>query len=528
MMRAKDGPRGRRTALTALLLPALALAACSDSGGTLTVDLRTDLSPGNEFVAVRTEISTAPFSADGGLEDGDAPRSDDAIAVGEEDYVTGRRVAGFTGLPAGSAFVRVRLIDRRGDVVVERVSTVTVRGRVSMVVVVARACRGAVCPEPGGDPDATTCVAGRCVPPTCTPETPDACGEPVCATAADCTTSVACASSLCLEGACFELGDDSRCAADEWCDAVRGCVPFEAGPRCPATETACSDGRDDDCDGAIDCADPDCRGRTCDDDDPCTQDDVCGSDGGACAGTALECDDGNACTEDACDPGSGECMSAPNAASCDDGLFCNGTDTCADGSCSVHAGSPCPVSCSETTGACTECASAADCGTPPPTSWGPCEFASACATSGTQTGTTTTLSCDAGACRTTVTQSTRSCSRASREGVRCGGSTRDRCCGGTCVDTWSSESHCGGCGLRCSTGLTCTVARQGGGAACQGCDFNSQCTQDGTSQPELVTCWIMSSGGADYCRCQSDDACAPGQSCRVVSTFEADRYCYYP
>src|SRR5262249_32728515 len=39
---------------------------------------------------------------------------------------------------------------------------------------------------------------------------------------------------------------------------------------------------------------------------------------------------------------SGNCAHTANSAACDDGIFCNGTDTCAGGTCSIHAGNPCP------------------------------------------------------------------------------------------------------------------------------------------------------------------------------------------
>src|SRR5439155_977727 len=47
----------------------------------------------------------------------------------------------------------------------------------------------------------------------------------------------------------------------------------------------------------------------------------------------------NVCTDDACN-GSGTCAHTPNTASCDDGFFCNGTDTCSGGTC-THSGDPC-------------------------------------------------------------------------------------------------------------------------------------------------------------------------------------------
>ena len=51
--------------------------------------------------------------------------------------------------------------------------------------------------------------------------------------------------------------------------------------------------------------------------------------------------DANACTDEQCNGASPECAHVPNRAPCDDGLFCNGADDCADGACSAHGGAPC-------------------------------------------------------------------------------------------------------------------------------------------------------------------------------------------
>lgn len=63
----------------------------------------------------------------------------------------------------------------------------------------------------------------------------------------------------------------------------------------------------------------------------------CPSSGG-CA-TQVDCNDDNPCTTDACV--NSTCVYTNNSLPCDDGLFCNGADTCSAGSCSVHAGNPC-------------------------------------------------------------------------------------------------------------------------------------------------------------------------------------------
>jgi hypothetical protein len=65
----------------------------------------------------------------------------------------------------------------------------------------------------------------------------------------------------------------------------------------------------------------------CDDGNACTRGDTCVL--GACAGTAVTCDDGVACTLDTCDPGLG-CLALPSAAACTDGDPCT-QDACDPG-----------------------------------------------------------------------------------------------------------------------------------------------------------------------------------------------------
>jgi len=72
-------------------------------------------------------------------------------------------------------------------------------------------------------------------------------------------------------------------------------------------------------------------GTACDDGDACSVQDACTV--GVCRpGAPLVCDDGNLCTDDACDPSAG-CTHVPNTAACDDGLACTSGDVCAGGTC---------------------------------------------------------------------------------------------------------------------------------------------------------------------------------------------------
>jgi hypothetical protein len=70
--------------------------------------------------------------------------------------------------------------------------------------------------------------------------------------------------------------------------------------------------------------------KNCDDQNPCTTDSCNAATG--CVHTPKNCDDGNACTTDACDPVTGNCTHTPK--NCDDGNACT-TDACdaATGNC---------------------------------------------------------------------------------------------------------------------------------------------------------------------------------------------------
>ncbi len=65
----------------------------------------------------------------------------------------------------------------------------------------------------------------------------------------------------------------------------------------------------------------------CDDGLFCNGAETCVS--GSCqAGTAPNCNDSIACTTDACNESTDSCTNTANNSACDDGLFCNGTETC--------------------------------------------------------------------------------------------------------------------------------------------------------------------------------------------------------
>ena len=205
------------------------------------------------------------------------------------------------------------------------------------------ACNGAVCNEaaaqcerapkrdgtPCDDADACTqtdtCRDGTCVGSapvacaptdqchdagTCDPHT-GACSNPPKADGSACTDGDECTRvDTCESGSCVG-GDPIVCIALDPCHQAGSCDPASGACSTPPA--------------------PD--GTPCEDGSRCSLNDACVA--GTCvAGAPADCDDGNPCTEDSCDP-SGGCQHRPLAdgTGCDDGNACTATDVCGAGVC---------------------------------------------------------------------------------------------------------------------------------------------------------------------------------------------------
>ncbi|MEY3014431.1 MAG: hypothetical protein RIT45_3166, partial [Pseudomonadota bacterium] len=96
---------------------------------------------------------------------------------------------------------------------------------------------------------------------------------------------------------------------------------------------ACDDGdacTTDACSALVGCqSKPVANGTPCDDGDACTTGDACGNNG--CAGSG-DCDDGNPCTADVCAQDTG-CQHFPTTDPCDDGDPCTKGEACSGGAC---------------------------------------------------------------------------------------------------------------------------------------------------------------------------------------------------
>jgi hypothetical protein len=125
---------------------------------------------------------------------------------------------------------------------------------------------------------------------------------PPCADGMNCESGNDCVSGFCANNVCQPCGDKSDCMMDEFCNAGV-CQPLKMlGQNC-ASGGECVSGN---------CAD------------------------GVC------CDVGGCPSCQACNISGGTCSVVSDGTGCDDGSFCNGSDQCSGGSCSVHFGDPCP------------------------------------------------------------------------------------------------------------------------------------------------------------------------------------------
>jgi hypothetical protein len=476
-------------------------------------------------------------------------------------------VAELHEVAVGDHFVRVRLVDSMGMTVVQRIIRLQIQSTYSLTVILTRDCAGIVCPEVGGDPSLTSCVAGACASATCSPLHPEACAAPDCRLGSDCVPTSACVHPVCDQGTCLMVGRDSDCEPGLRCDPTLGCVlpsgelPMDAGmppgDSCPTTELSCTNGADDDCDGTTDCADSDCDGATCDDGHVCTVTDQCSS--GACTGTALTCDDGVACTADTCSEPMGCAHAAMNAlctlstgGTCDavhdcqyptcTPATCVATDGCdvaaCVGSMCTHtprvcaAGQTCcagtchATACNDSNACTNDSFNAATCACVHANNTATCNDSNACTTgdhcsAGHCTGTAANCN-DSNACTTDGCNTSTGCTHADRaNGTSCSGGA---CCGGSCVSL-STRTHCGSCGASCASGRSCvTVPGRSGVFTCT-CGSNPECAGEGFGG--MATCY------SGYCDCQCAAAspatcggqCSSGATCHELS---GHNYCQYP
>lgn len=303
-------------------------------------------------------------------------------------------------------------------------------------------------------------------------------------------------SDSCSNGSCSVHSGNPCAGPDGDANCAESC--YEAGRSCTA-------------------ADP--HGSVCNDGNASTTNDACSA--GVCMGTPItvNCDDGNPCTVDTVSGTSCLHSAAAAGTACNDGLFCNGTDACNNGSCILHTGNPCPgpdgdSNCSESCNELSDNCTAKDptgsaCNDGNPSTTGDVCNASVCAG--------TPLSCDDGNSCTTDTLSGTTCLHAAvafgtpcDDGLYCNGP--DSCNAGTC------SSHAGN---PCNGGLECAnvcneAANNCFTAANTACVPDSNpCTSDVCNGGGSCTHPLKPAGAScnDSLFCNGTDTCSSTGAC---------------
>ena len=139
-----------------------------------------------------------------------------------------------------------------------------------------------------------------------------------------CTAGDGCdGSGQCVAGAPLSCDDGLFCNGLETCDSVVGCESGVAPSVDDGVECT-----DDACDEATDTITHLPQDSLCDDATFCNGQETCDAALGCQSGTAPSIDDGVACTTDLCDEVLDLVTHLPVNAACSDGLFCNGSEIC--------------------------------------------------------------------------------------------------------------------------------------------------------------------------------------------------------
>jgi cysteine-rich repeat protein len=140
-----------------------------------------------------------------------------------------------------------------------------------------------------------------------------------------------CTDDACIEGRreVVHTPVDVRCDDGQFCNGEEVCVPelgCQEGPptetddRLPCTDDACDEATDRVVNTPVD--------ARCDDGQACNGVEACVVGVGCRVSVPVDQDDGVDCTIDFCDAATGEVRHVPDNTICDDGVFCNGPEVC--------------------------------------------------------------------------------------------------------------------------------------------------------------------------------------------------------
>src|SRR5438876_508775 len=161
---------------------------------------------------------------------------------------------------------------------------------------------------------------------------------PTTGTSAPTTTALASAPGLCQPGRPVVCEDRDACTADT-CDPMTGLCHFDPIGGCCNSDVDCNDDlacTDDRCDvGTHACSHTD----TCDDGVFCNGVETCNPSTGKCdRGTPVDCSDHDVCTMDSCNEAARRCENDPLQGCCHENLDCNDHDACTVDTCDTITG----------------------------------------------------------------------------------------------------------------------------------------------------------------------------------------------
>ncbi len=450
----------------------------------------------------------------------DVPPAEDATAtvdttVGED------AVVGEDTIDAGPVGC-VTALDCAGDVTVACQAWQCVEGQCALTA----ATDGSTCEDGNACTGSDSCLAGVCVG-----------GGNVC----DCQVDGDCNDgNVCTDDTCDAQKKCQHAANTLGCDDSNACTEGDV-----CADSACKSGPAKTCDDANLCTDDQCNiadaactntpnTGACQDNNACTVGDVC-SGGGCAPGGLITCDDGNLCTDDACDPAQG-CVAVANAAPCDDGDLCTLNDICAASKCAgaVNAcddKNVCTVDlCDSKTGTCSHNNIAVDCDDGDACTTGDVCKSGACSPGVAKVcndgNVCTTDSCDPATANCLTAPAAGAC----EDGNAC--TLNDTCADGACAPgttkTCNDNNVCTddlcdpatGCTAvnntaSCAPGDTCELGTCSGGS-CQttgqvGCDDANPCTKD-TCTPGVGCVFTPITDGTT---CSTGTACITASTCQV-------------
>lgn len=292
--------------------------------------------------------------------------------------------------------------------------------------------------------------------------------------------------------------------------ATGGGVPIPDGGCTSNLEVSCLNGLDDDCDNQLDCADPDCDTRPCNDGLGCTMTDRCTNS--ICTGT-ITCN----APPSPCYAMNGSCQADGGCgyaffddAGCDDGNTCTTSDRCTSGAC---RGTPLPCTspptcfaspgtCNPMTGQCVY--GVADAGEP-------CNDNNLC--------TSNDRCVDAGVCRGTPR-----CAFVENPClVGVCDPTSGVCTSGTNVANGTACRQEGFAGFGCATVGTCMNGTCTGASPPEPCNDFNQCTVNDTCTTMGSCQGTMTTGVCDDGNsCTANDRCTNGSCAGTARTGTCD------